>query len=104
MITVLVTRMDGSGVDSLPSENVLFEVVMGPGPGIYRCGAPQDEVGCGPFTDTYFMGLGNGLYSFIVHPSVAGFNWKVATYGFLLTVFDNDGNEGRALGEIVINQ
>jgi len=104
MITVLVTRMDGSEVDFLPSENFIFDAKIGPGPGIHRCGAPQDEVGCGPFTDSYFVATGNGVYTFVVHPSVTGFNWKPATYGFLLTVFDNDGNEGRALGEIVIDQ
>jgi len=104
MVTVLVTRMDGSAVDFIPSENFLFDATIGPGPGIHRCGAPQDQVGCGPFPESYFVEAGNGVYSFVVHPSAAGFNWKVAQYGFLLTVFDNDGNEGRALGEIVINQ
>ena len=102
LITVLVTRMDGSVVDFLPPDNFIFDAKIGPGPGLRRCGDPQDEVGCGQFTSSYFVGLGNGVYMFVVHPSVAGFNWKVARYGFLLTVFDNNSNEGRALGEIVI--
>jgi hypothetical protein len=96
--------MDGSAVDFLPSENFLFEVRVGPGPGILRCGNPLDEVGCGPFTDSYFVAGGNGLYTIPVHPVTAGANWKVAQYGYQLTVFDNDGNQGNALGEIVINQ
>ena len=102
LITVLVTRMDGSAVDFLPSANFIFDAKIGPGPGIYRCGDPQDLVGCGQYTSSYFVATGNGVYTFVVHPSVAGFNWKAATYGFLVTVFDSDGNEGRALGEIVI--
>jgi len=104
LITVLVTRMDGSAVDFLPSDSFIFDPKVGPGPGLRRCGDSQDEVGCGEYDYSFFVATGNGVYTFVVHPSVAGFNWKVASYGFLLTVFDNDGNEGRALGEIVIKE
>jgi len=105
LITVLVTRMDGSQVDGIPSENFLWDQSIGPGPGIERCGDLQDNVGCGSFTSSYFIYLGNGVYTFVVHPSAVGYNWKVAKYGFVLTVIDNnDGNQGRALGEIVIKQ
>lgn len=104
LITVLVTRMDGSQVDGIPSANFLFDQSVGPGPGIKRCGDPQDLVGCGPFTSSYFVYVGNGLYAFVVHPSVSGFNWKAAQYGFVLTVTGNDGNVGRALGKIMIDQ
>ena len=104
LITVLVTRMDGSQVDGIPSANFLFDQSVGPGPGIKRCGDPQDLVGCGPFTSSYFIFAGNGLYTFVVHPSVSGFDWKAAQYGFVLTVTDNEGNVGRALGKIMIDQ